>query len=124
MKKIVFTLFFLAGMFTFGFAQEANEIAISNGEMELASSKISGEYEFTMPSNLTKEKFDASVKYYTNVFSASYDESSNKMSVNMIDNVEKARYVMARLFAACGVKYIQVGDTSLKLYEFIDKFLK
>ena len=124
MKKLVSSLFIVAGLFTFGFAQEANEIAISNGEMGLVASKISGEYEFTMPSNLTKEKFDASAKYYTTAFSAAYDEGSHKMSLKMIENEQKNRYVIARLLTACQVKYIRVDDTSIKLYEFIEKYLK
>lgn len=124
MKKIISTLFFVAGLMTFGFAQEANEIAVSQGATELAASKISGEYEFTLPSNLKKDEVDKYASYYTNTFTVDFDEASHTAKIKMIKNGLKDRYVMARLLTACKVKFVKVDDDSLQLYDFIDAHLK
>lgn len=124
MKKIISTLLFVVGLVSFGIAQESNDLALTNGTEALASSKTSGLYEFTLPSNLTKEKVDASAKYYTSVFTVDFDESSHVAKITMLSNELKDRYVITRLLTACGVKHVQVGESSYELYDFIDKFLK
>jgi len=124
MKKIISTLLFVVALVTFGFSQEANNTALTNGTEALAESKTSGVYEFTLPSDLTKDNVEANAKYYTSVFTVDFDESSHVAKITMIQNELKDRYVITRLLTSCKVNYVQVGETSYKLYDFIDKFLK
>ena len=104
MKKIISTLFFLVGLLSFSFSQEAHQIAASKGAEDLAASKTSGVYEFTLPSTL--------------------DEASHKATLTMVDNTLKNRYVMVRLLTACKVTHVTVDDETLQLYDFIDFYLK
>lgn len=124
MKKIISTLFFVAGLVTFGFAQETNDIAVSEGATELVASKTSGVYEFTLPSNVTKDQVEASAKYYTSVFTVEFDEASHKATITMIKNEVKDRYVINRLLTSLQVRHVQVGEESLELHEFVDAYLK
>lgn len=124
MKKIISTLLFVIGLVSIGFAQEAKELAVTNGAEELAISKTSGVYEFTMPSELTKEKIESNAKYYTPYFTVAFDEASHVATVTMVDNTMKNRYVIARLLTTCNVKFLQVGEDSHQLYDFIDLYLK
>ena len=124
MKKIISTLLFVVGLVSFTFAQDANNTALTNGTEELAASKTSGVYEFTLPSSLTKEDVEKSAKYYTSIFSLEFDEGSHVATITMIDNSLKNRYVMTRLLTACKVNYVNVDETSYQLYDFIDAYLK
>ena len=124
MKKIISTLFFVVGLMSIGFAQEANELALTNGTEELATSKTSGVYEFTLPASITKEKLESSAKYYTPYFTVAFDEASHIATITMIDNTLKNRYVIARMLTACNIKFLKVDEESYQLYDFIDKYLK
>ena len=124
MKKLIFTLFVLFGITAVSFAQEANEIAVSKGAKELASSKANGVYSFTMPSNITQEDIDKNSKYYTHYFTVEFNASSHTAKVNMIENTDKNRYVIARFLTACGVRFITVDNKNIDLTSFIDTYLK
>ena len=124
MKKLLIALFVLFGATTMTFAQEANEIATTKGAKVLASSKTSGQYTFTMPSNITQADIDKNAKYYTHYFTVTFDESSRTAGIEMVENTEKNRYVIARFLTACGVRYLTVDDANLELHDFIEKHLK
>lgn len=124
MKKLILSLIVLITATSMSFAQSSNEIASTKGAKELAVSKSSGEFVFTLPSNLTKEDIDKNSKYYTHYFTISFDESSHTATINMNDNTSKNRYVIARFLTACGVKYVTVDDVNLELSDFIEKHLK
>ncbi|MBL4861830.1 MAG: hypothetical protein JKY09_02280 [Crocinitomicaceae bacterium] len=121
MKKLIYTLFVLVGLSSFSFAQE-NDLAITNGATELAVSKVSGIYVFTLPDNVTKEDVAKNAKYYTHYFSVEFKD--HKATIKMTNNNAKDRYVIARFLTACKVRHIQVDDDSLELYDFIEKHLK
>ena len=124
MKKIISTLLFVVGFVAFSFSQNAENTALTNGTEDLASSKVSGVYEYTLPSNITKESVDASAKYYTSVFTVAFDEGTHKATITMIDNKLRNRYVMTRLLTACKVTFVTVDEKTYELYDFIDSFLK
>jgi hypothetical protein len=124
MKKIISTLLFVVGLVSFSFSQEAHQIAASNGAEDLAASKTSGVYEFTLPSTLTKESIDKSASYYSSIFSLDFDESSHKAKMTMVENTLKNRYVMTRMFTACKITHVTVDEETLQLYDFIDSYLK
>jgi hypothetical protein len=124
MKKLVSTLFILLGLVTFSFAQEAHTIAVSNGAEALNSSKVSGDYEFTLPSTLTEEQVVKNASYYTSILTVTFDKGSNKASIHMLSNEQKDRYVLARFLTACKIQHVKVGDDTVELYDFIEKFLK
>ena len=123
MKKIISTLLFVVGLVSFSFAQDVTNTALSNGSDDLAKSKVSGEYVFTLPSNITAEEVEKNSKYYTSTFTVSFDASSNEAKISMIRNEKKDRYVITRLLASCSVNYIKVGDTSYNITEFIESYL-
>jgi hypothetical protein len=124
MKKIISILFFLVGLLSFSFSQEAHQIATFKGAEDLAASKTSGLYEFTLPSTLSKESIDKSASYYKSMFTVDFDEASHKATLTMVDNTLKNRYVMVRLLTACKVNHVTVDDETLQLYDFIDSYLK
>lgn len=124
MKKIISTLLFVVGLVSFSFSQEAHQIAASNGAEDLAASKASGVYEFTLPSTLSKESIDKSASYYTSIFTVDFDEESHKATLTMVENTLKNRYVMTRLLTACKVSHVAVDEKTLQLYDFIDSYLK
>ena len=124
MKKLIFTFFVLIGLSSMGFAQEADAIATTKGSKELSSSKESGKFEFTLPSSLTAEDVSKNAAYYTHYFTVSFDAGSHKAVLAMTENTSKNRYVIARFLTACGVSHLEVDKANVKLYDFIDLYLK
>lgn len=124
MKKLILTFCVLVGLSSFSFAQEVNEIALTKGSKELTASKESGKFEFTLPSNVTSAEVEKNSTYYTHYFSVSFDEGSHKASIEMTENTSKNRYVIARFLTSCGVRYLDVNDENIELYDFIEAYLK
>lgn len=124
MKKLFYTLFVVIGLSTFGFAQEKSNTVLSNGATELTASKVSGDYVFQLPENVTAEDVKSSAEYYTHYFSVSFDENSHKVSITMVENTSKNRFVIARFLTACKMEYIQIDNDALKVHDFIEQYLK
>ena len=112
MKKLIYTLFVLVGLSSFGFSQEASNTAGTNGATELTSSKRTGDFVFQLPEGVTAEDVKKNSAY------------SHKASLHMVDNTSKNRYVIARFLTACGMKYVQVDEKALEIHTFIEEYLK
>lgn len=124
MKKLISTLFVLVGLVSFSFAQEASEIAQTNGATELIRSKASGEFVFVLPDNITSKTVETNANYYTSTFTLNFDASSHEADITMLSNEVKDRYVIIRFLTACGVKFIKVDETTMELYDFASKYLE
>lgn len=124
MKKLILTFFVLIGLSSLGFAQEASQIATTKGAKELSASKASGNFEFTLPGNLTADQVEKNSTYYTHYFTVSFDANSHKATIEMMENTSKNRYVIARFLTACGISHLEVDDNNIELYDFIDDYLK
>jgi capsule polysaccharide export protein KpsE/RkpR len=123
MKKIIYTLFVLIGLSSFGFAQEANEIAQTGSKTEIVNSKVSGVYQFTL-AHQTPEGIEKSAEYYTNYFSVAFDEASKVATITMVTNDEKSRPVIIRFLTSAGIRYINMDGTVISNNEFMVEYLK
>jgi hypothetical protein len=122
MKNLVYTFFVIIGFSMMSFAQESDEIAVSQGKQELVNSKMDGVYEFTFASQ-TAEEIKKSASYYTNYFTVVYDESSKVATITMIENDPKGRAVIMRFLSASGARYIDVDGTMISTSEFMVEHL-
>lgn len=124
MKRFVYTLFAILFVTFATHAQEPAQLAVSQGTEALAKSKTSGEYTFTLPSNVTKEDVAKSSKYYTHYFTVNFDAGSHEAKINMVMNEAKNRYVIVRFLTSCGVRYITVDGANVSISDFTSKYLK
>ena len=124
MKKIIYTLLMLVGFGSIGFAQEKAEIANSKGKVELTESKISGEYVFGLPENVTAEQVKKNSAYYTSNFTVEFNADSHESTLTLIENEVISRHVVARFLSSCGVQYIEVDGENITIDEFIALYLK
>ena len=83
MKKLISTLAFVLGVVALSFAQDAKNTAISQGAKELANSKETGVYVYTLPEGVTQEEVTKMASYYPDYFTVSYDASSREASVEI-----------------------------------------
>lgn len=88
------------------------------------ASKNSGTYKFTLPANLTKEDVAKNAKYYTRYFTVDFNESAHTATLNMVDNEEKDRMVVARFLIACGVNTVKVDGRDMEISKFMNAYLK
>lgn len=106
------------------FAQEAENIAKSNGKTELVNSKTTGEYQFHFVTERTKESVEKAASYYTSNFTVDFDEASNTATINMIENDVTSRTIVARFLAVNQVRFVEIDGTNVDMSVFIESYLK
>lgn len=123
MKKLVYTLMFLVGFATMSFAQDANEIVMTEGATELESSKKDGAYVFIL-SDKTEAVISQSADYYKNYFTVQFDEASQKVNLNMVENNERSRSVIVRFLVGSGVRHANVDGKIISINDFMENYLQ
>lgn len=124
MKKLFFTLIAVLTLTATSFSQDATKTAMTEGKAELAKSKVSGEYSYTLPSDVTAEQVKKVSKYYTSYFTIAFDASTQEAVVTMNSEAEKGEMVMGRFLSSCGVSELKVDDSTITLDEFMKTYLK
>ena len=113
----------LVGFATVSFAQEANEIAVSEGSEELAKSKVDGDYVFVL-NGKTEADISGSAAYYTQYFKVNFDESSQTAKIEMVENDSRSRSVIVRFLVASGVRYVDVDGKPISINDFMMNHLQ
>jgi VCBS repeat-containing protein len=124
MKKLISTLAFVLGVVALSFAQDVKNTAVSQGATELANSKMSGTYVYTLPEGTTDEQVTKAASYYTDYFTVSYDASSREATVNITGETSPSSQVMLRFLSGCGVMYVDVDGESHQLNLFYADYVK
>ncbi|MBL1280653.1 MAG: hypothetical protein COA33_010285 [Fluviicola sp.] len=124
MKKLLFTLIAVLTLTVTGFSQDVEKIAITEGKAELAKSKVSGEYTYTLPTHVTEEYVKKVSKYYVSYFTIAFDASTQEAVVTMNSEAEKGEMVMGRFLSSCGVRELKVDESTITLDEFMRTYLK
>ncbi|NVK64834.1 MAG: hypothetical protein HWE22_09615, partial [Flavobacteriales bacterium] len=112
----------IVGFAAVGFGQEATEIVKTEGAKELENSKTDGEYVFVFTGKTAKDMNDAA-KYYENYFTVVFDESTQTAKINMVQNDERGRSVIIRLFSASGVRNVNIDGEIISLNDFMTGYL-
>jgi hypothetical protein len=123
MKKLVYTLMFLFGFATISFAQEATEIVMTEGAVELEYSKKDGAYTFIL-NGKAEADINKSANYYTNYFTLKFDESSQLVNLVMVDNTERSRAVIVRFLVSSGVRHANVDGKVISINDFMMNYLQ
>ena len=123
MKKLVYTLMLLVGFATVSFAQEANEIAVTEGSEELVNSKSDGEYVFVL-NGKTEGDISSAAAYYKHYFKVVFEESTQTVKLEMVENDTRARAVIMRFLVASGVRYVDVEGKVLPVNDFMTSYLQ
>ena len=123
MKTIfaVLTTVFLAG--TSVFAQDRSTVATAQTKTELVASKSSGKYFITLPDGMTASEVAENSKFYTRIFTISFDEKSDIATITMIENSDKSRHVIVRFLTSCGVQSVMVDGREMMLEDFFTNFM-
>ncbi len=123
MKTIfaIFTTLFLAG--TSVHAQDRSTVAAAQSKTELAASKSSGKYLITLPDGMTASEVAENSKFYTRIFTISFDEKTDIATITMIENSDKSRHVIVRFLTSCGVQSVLVDGREMILEDFFTNFM-
>jgi len=124
MKKLISTLAFVLGVVALSFAQEVKNTAMSQGAAELATSKESGTYVYTLPDGTTEEQVTKAASYYPDYFTVSYDASSREATVTIKGEQAQSSQIMIRFLSGCGVRYVDVDGENHQLNLFYAEYLK
>lgn len=112
---------FLAG--TSVFAQDRSTVATAQSKTELAASKSSGKYLITLPDGMTANEVAENSKFYTRVFTISFDENTDIATITMIENSDKSRHVIVRFLTSCGVQSVLVDGHEMMLEDFFTNLM-
>lgn len=113
----------LVGFATVSFAQEANEIVVTEGADELTNSKNDGDYIFVM-SGKTEGDITENASRYTHYFTVVFDESSQTVKLEMVENDSRARSVIMRFLVASGIRHADVDGKIIPINEFMTGYLQ
>ena len=110
----------------FGFAIVAQQQTISSKMTvaEIQKEAKSGHFQWIFPAGTTSESIDNLAKYYTTSFSYTFNAASKCVDVFPVVDSENTRRVMLRFLGANQVHQILVGNETLALYAFYEKFMK
>lgn len=112
----------LVGFATVSFAQEANEIGVTEGSEELAKSKADGNYVFVM-SGKTEGDISGAAVHYTSYFKVAFDEGSQTAKIEMVENNERARAVIMRFLVASGIRHVDIDGKVIPINDFMMNYL-
>jgi hypothetical protein len=118
---VLMTSLFLVG--TSAFAQDRSTVATAQSSTDLSASKSSGKYLITLPDGMTSDEVAENSKFYTRIFTLSFDEKTDVAAITMIENTDKSRHVIVRFLTSCGVQSILVDGRELMLEDFFSKFM-
>lgn len=124
MKKLISTLAFVLGVVALSFAQDAKNTAMTQGAQELANSKESGTFVYTLPEGTSEESVTKAASYYPDYFTVTYDASSREASVEITGEAGPSSQVMLRFLSGCGVRYVNVDGDDHQLNLFYAEYLK
>lgn len=124
MKKFISTIAFVFGVFALSFAQTATNTAITEGSEELAKSKVSGSYVYTLPQGTTSDEVSKAASYYKQYFTVNYEQTSQEASIEIVGDAAPSRQIILRFLSGCGVRYIEVDGESKALDVFYEDNLK
>lgn len=118
---VLLTSLFLAG--TSALAQDRSTVATAQSKAELTTSKSSGKYLITLPDGMTSEEVAENSKFYTRIFTISFDEKSDVATITMIENSDKSRHVIVRFLTSCGVQSVLVEGREMMLEDFFTNYM-
>jgi hypothetical protein len=118
---VLLTSLFIAG--TSAFAQDRSTVATAQSKTELSASKSSGKYLITLPDGMTSEEVAENSKFYTRIFTISFDEKTDVATITMIENSDKSRHVIVRFLTSCGVQSVLVEGREMMLEDFFTNYM-
>lgn len=122
--RFFYTLCLIAGFATTGFSQDIKQLAHSEGKTELTKSKENGVYNFILPEGITASHVEKAAGYYTKMMSIEFDESNNNAHIELTENTQGNRIVIARFLTACKAQTIKIDNEEIRMTEFINEYLK
>jgi len=124
MNKLFLSAVLFLGLSITAIGQEEAGVAISKGTVELAKSKTSGVYHFTLPKGATSASVEEKAKYYLLYFKVTFVEATSEATITMVTNDEKSRQVICRFLTASKANHVTVDGKEITLDELYTTYLK
>ncbi len=124
MNKLFLTAVLFLVLSITAIGQENSGIAVSKGTVELAKSKTSGVYHFTLPKGTTSASVEEKAKYYLLYFKVTFVEATSEATITMVTNDEKSRHVICRFLTSSNANHVTVDGKEITLDELYTTYLK
>jgi hypothetical protein len=124
MKTICLAILAIFSISTVTFAQETSVFAVAQSSKDLAASKQSGSYTFTLPVGLSQDQVAKNALYYDVYFTVEYSEKTSEAKINLIENNEISRRIITRFLLVNGAQSVKVDGKIQSMDVFFTNYLK
>lgn len=121
MKKILLLFILFSG---FSIGQEKEFVAKFEIPSTISQNKVKGSFYFIFPNEISKEQIEKNAKFYTNYFEVKFNEKTNLVKIEMVNNDERSRSIIKRYLISNRIKKIQIEDKVLMIDQFYNEYLK
>jgi len=105
-------------------AQQAPVKAKVESADKFAAGKKKGKYEFQLPASATKASVAQAASYYTQYFTVTFDESSKKAKLTMVQDDTPGRQVIVRFLVSNNVREITMDGKDYEVQTFFENYIK
>lgn len=109
---------------TFTFMSFGQGFATANSADKFVTSNAKGEYNFTLPENITAKDVALSAEYYTVYFTVNFNEKKHEVNLKLTSLDEKNRQVIARFFISLGLREIQYDGKIYPIQDFYTNYIR
>ena len=124
MKTICLAILAIFSISTVTFAQETSVFAVAQSSKDLAASKQSGSYTFTLPVGLSQDQVAKNALYYDVYFTVEYSEKTSEAKINLIENNEISRRIITRFLLVNGAQSVKLDGKIQSMDVFFTNYLK
>ena len=124
MKTICLAILAIFSISAVTFAQETSVFAVAQSSKDLAASKQSGSYTFTLPVGLSQDQVAKNALYYDVYFTVEYSEKTSEAKINLIENNEISRRIITRFLLVNGAQSVKVDGKIQSMDVFFTNYLK
>lgn len=119
MKKLI--MIFVVAVLSF--AINAQTAVFTGNASSITSNVDDGMFEIEMPASVNKDASDKVVGYYSDYFTVNYNETSNVVKIDMVDNSSLGRRVITRYLLSLGIKSVELDGEKYTINDFYSTYL-
>lgn len=121
MKKIILSLVLLVSLNVS--AQDQTNTAKTLSASALTKAKVSGEYSFVLPNEISKDEVERSARFYEKSFTVTFNEATHEVKLKMVVNDAKNRQIIVRFLGANHIQYVNVDGKAILNMDFYNTYL-
>lgn len=106
------------------FGQEMNQVSFAKDASALTSEINKGSFVLKFNPKIDEVRLKKNAAYYTKYFTVAFDASSANATIHLMDKTPSSRKIVERFLVANDIKEVLIGQETLSVQTFSERFLK